>query len=91
MDEFLEKIKSELVNSFMQIPNTKEKIFYKNLLSNFKTEEGKIGDQNEKDDLIEESVDSIFSSSYDSSNEQKKIEKIEKVKKRVKKKKLLLI
>ena len=36
---------------------------------------------------LEESVDSIFSSSYDSSNEQKKIEKIEKVKKRVKKKK----
>jgi ribose 5-phosphate isomerase RpiB len=62
------------------------KIFDKNLLSNFKKEEGKIGDQNEKDDLIEESVDSIFSSSYDSSNEQKKIEKIEKVKKRVKKK-----
>ena len=91
MDEFLEKIKSELVNSFMQIPNTKAKIFDKNLLSNFKTEEGKIGDQNEKDDLIEESVDSIFSSSYDSSNEQKKIEKIEKVKKRVKKIKLLLI
>ena len=90
MDEFLEKIKSELVNSFMQIPNTMAKIFDKNLLSNFKTEEGKIG-VNEKDDLIEESVDSIFSSSYDSSNEQKKIEKIEKVKKRVKKKKLLLI
>ena len=86
MDEFLEKIKSELVNSFMQIPNTKAKIFDKKLLSNFKTEEGKIGDQNEKDDLIEESVDSIFSSSYGSSNEQKKIEKIEKVKKRVKKK-----
>jgi hypothetical protein len=86
MDEFLEKIKSELVNSFMQIPNKMAKIFDKNLLSNFKTEEGKIGDQNEKDDLIEESVDSIFSSSYDSSNEQKKIEKIETVKKRVKKK-----
>ena len=48
MDEFLEKIKSELVNSFMQIPNTMAKIFDKNLLSNFKTEEGKIGDQNAK-------------------------------------------
>ena len=86
MDEFLKTIKSNLAESFIQIPNTMAKIFDRNLLSNFKTEEGKIGDQNEKDDLIEESVDSIFSSSYDSSNEQKKIEKIEKVKKRVKKK-----
>ena len=88
MDEFLEKIKSELMNSFMQIPNTMAKIFDKKVLSKFKTEEEKFGDQNEKDDLIEESVDSIFSSSSNSDIEENIIEKI---KKRIKKKKLLLI
>ena len=87
MDEFLKTIKSNLAESFIQIPNTMAKIFNKNVLSKFKTEEEKVGDQNEIDDLIEESVDSIFSSSSNSDSEQNKIEKI---KKKVKEKKVAI-
>ena len=73
MDKFLKKISKDLEKSFIQIPNTMAKLYNNDILNILKTDEENIGDQPEKDELIEESVDSIFSSSGD---EQDKICKI---------------
>ena len=65
MDKFLKKISKDLEKSFIQIPNTMAKLYNNDILNILKTDEENIGDQPEKDELIEESVDSIFSSSGD--------------------------
>jgi len=75
MDVFLETIKKDLGESFLQIPNTMAKIYKLNLSKKFQIKEENIDDQPEKDDLIEESVDSIFSSSGDEQNKIKKVVK----------------
>ena len=75
MDDFLKKIKSEYIQSFLHIPNTMARIFSQDSLKQLKQSEEKVGDREEKKDLIIETVDSIFSSSED---DQSKIERIHK-------------
>lgn len=65
MDDFLKKIKSEYIQSFLHIPNTMARIFSQDSLKQLKQSEEKVGDQEEKTDLIVETIDSIFSSSED--------------------------
>ena len=55
--------------------NTMPKIFNKEQRKNINVQEENLGDEEDKDNLIEESIDSIISSSE---SETKKIEKIYK-------------
>ena len=73
MEKLLKEIQLNYLDSFMHIPSTMAKIFNKSVRKNLKVQEENLGDQEDKDDLIEESVDSIISSSGD---EQNKIQKI---------------
>ena len=70
MDNLLEKIKTDYLASYLHIPNTTARLFDRSLLSKFKTSEEKIGEEDEKNDLMEgKTIDSIISSTSESENE----------------------
>ena len=70
MNVLLEKIKMDYLASYLHIPNITEGIFDKSLLTKLKTTEEKIGEENEKKDLIEgRAIDSIISSTSENENE----------------------
>ena len=69
MEQFLNDIKNNILHSFLSIPSTMARIFNKEILQTMKEREEKVGDQEEKDELMEETLDSLVSSS----NEEEKI------------------
>ena len=73
MEELLKEIQLNYIDSFLHIPNSKSKIFNKNQRNNITIPEDNLGDQEDKDNLIEEFVDSIISSLEE---EQNKVQKI---------------
>ena len=48
MDDFLKKIKSEYIQSFLHIPNTMARIFSQDSLKQLKQSEEKVGDKKKK-------------------------------------------
>ena len=70
MNVLLEKIKMDYLASYLHIQNITEGIFDKSLLTKLKTTEEKIGEENEKKDLMEgKTIDSIISSTSENENE----------------------
>ena len=84
MDDLLNQNQSDYLQSFMHIPNTMARIFKKEQLKSFKKSSKEFGDQEEKDELIEETIDSIFES-----EEEEKI-KIDKIVQKLKEKKFAI-
>ena len=70
MNDLLDTIKRDYLASYLHISNTTEGIFDKSLLTKLKATEEKIGEENEKKDLIEgRTIDSIISSTSENENE----------------------
>ena len=68
MEQFLNDIKTNILHSFLSIPSTMAKIFNKEILQTMKESEEKVGDQEEKNELMEETYDSLVSSSNEDEN-----------------------
>ena len=84
MEELLKKIKSDYLQSFMNIPNTMARIFTNEVLKSFKKSSEEVGDEEEKNELIEETIDSII----ESGEEDQII--IDKIVKKIKEKKVAI-
>ena len=85
MEQFLNDIKNNILHSFLSIPNAMARIFNKQTLVNLQEKEEKVGDQAEKDELMEETLDSLISSS----NEDEKII-VQTIEKKLKEKKVAI-
>lgn len=86
----LENIQKELLKSFLNIPSTMARLFDIKVLEKLKENEESMGNEEEKNNLLnqEEDVDSLISSASETDADQSKL--IEKIKKKNKEKKIAI-
>ena len=83
--EFLSGIQKEILKSFLHIPNTMARLFDANVLKKLKQSEESIGNEEDKNNLLDqtETIDSLFSSTSENDNDL-----IQKIKEKSKEKKI---